>query len=287
MIRILKENLGGHQDPKALRWLAYLESEEGRAFLDGFPTADEWFEKIKSFGFYQDTPERRASTEQWYRQHFPTGTADENASIIRDIMRDAILENELHKEDDRSHNAGVLHQIAENDKFLAWYDKKFGLAPPSSREWIFETFEEVRLAEREKYFAAEKNEPSARITDWTGSERLEAESEAPPRAPQTPANTGALLEDVLTIEDIFNDDPNTQQARIEPLTPTVPEPPELPSRQRFESTLRDQFSPERFTRAMKTLTQYGPQEGLRRLKSSDPEVAKQVERLLPKRQENN
>lgn len=53
----------------------------------------------------------------------------------------------------------------------------------------------------------------------------------------------------------------------------------------LELLLSEKFSPERINRAMKTLNQYGPQEGLRRLKSSDPEVAKQVERLLPKRQE--
>ena len=284
MIRILKENLGGHQDPKALRWLAYLESEEGRAFLDGFPTADEWFEKIKSFGFYQDTPERRASTEQWYRRHFPTGTADENASIIRDIMRDAILENELHKEDDRSHNAGVLHQIAENDKFLAWYDKKFGLAPPSARRWIFETFEEIRLAERAKYLGTENTATTAPLSDFTSSDRLQSEVEVPPEEPQTPADTRVLSEDILTVEDVLSDDANMQQAGIETLTPTVPASPELPTRKTLETALRTQLSPDRFNRAMKTLNQYGPQEGLRRLKSSDPEVAKQVERLLPKPQ---
>ncbi|MCY4569435.1 MAG: hypothetical protein OXD49_14145 [Candidatus Poribacteria bacterium] len=284
MIRILKENLGGNQDPIALRWIAYLESEEGRAFMDGMPTADEWFEKSKSFGLYQDTPERRASTEQWYRQHFPTGTVDENTSIIRDIMRDAILENELYKEGNRSQNANVLHQIAENDKFLAWYDKKFGLAPPSARRWIFETFEEIRLAERAKYLGTENTEMTTRINDSTGSKRSEAEIELPPGDGQTPANTRPLSEDILTVEDILSDDANTQQAEIETLTPTVPEAPELPNRKNLETKLRTQFLPDRFNRAMKTLNQYGPQEGLRRLKSSDPEVAKQVERLLPKPQ---
>ena len=58
----------------------------------------------------------------------------------------------------------------------------------------------------------------------------------------------------------------------------------LPTEVSIEIALRDRFSPERFSRAMNTLNQYGPQEGLRRLKSSDPEVAKQVERLLPKPQ---
>ncbi len=284
MIRILKENLGGNQDPKALRWLAYLESEEGRAFLDGYPSPDEWFEKIKSFGFYQDTPERRASTEQWYRQHFPTGTVDENASIIRDMMRGAILENELYKEEDQSQNTDVLHQIAEDDKFLAWYDKKFGLAPPSSRRWIFETFEEIRLAERTKYLASENKEIPAPLSDFASSDRPQSEVEVPPGDGQTPANTRSLSENILTVEDILSDDANTQQAGIETLTPTVPVSSELRTHNRLETELRTQFSPDRFNRAMKTLNQYGPQEGLRRLKSSDPEVAKQVERLLPKPQ---
>ena len=278
MIRILKENLGGNQDPKALRLIAYLETEEGRAFIDGMPTPDEWFENSKRFGFYQDTPERRASTERWYRQHFPTGTADENESIIRDIMRDAILENEIYKEGNRSQNANVLLQIAENDKYLAWFDKKFGLAPPSAQRWIFDTFEEIRLAERAKYLGTENTGMTPRINDSTGSERSEAEIELPPADRQTPANTHPLSEDILS------DDVNTQQAGIETLTPTVPVSPELPTNSRLETELRTHFSPDRFNRAMNTLNQYGPKEGLRRLKDSDPEVAKQVERLLPKTQ---
>ncbi|MCY3722271.1 MAG: hypothetical protein OXG97_08640 [Candidatus Poribacteria bacterium] len=290
MIKLIKERLNEDPDPKVERWLAYVESEEGRAFFESFPSSDEWYEKSKSFGFFQDTPGILAARHDVYRKYFPTGTVDENEPIIRDMMRDAILKHELHRETEysrRRNSSVLLEMLIANQKYSAWVSEKFGSQPPSSREWINSTFEEVRLAEREKYFAAEKNEPSARITDWTGSERLEAESEAPPRAPQTPANTGALSEDFLTVEEMLSEDANTQREGIETLVPTVPKSPELPSRQRLESILRDQLSPERFTRAMKTLTQYGPQEGLRRLKSSDPEVAKQVERLLPKPQENN
>ncbi len=286
MIQVIRDQLNENVSPKVLRWLAYVESEEGRAFFDGFPTSDEWFEKSKSFGFFEETPELQAARDQRYRKHFPTGTVDENESIIREMMRDAILEHEHHKEAEysRRRNSSVLIELLLDDKYGSWISKKLGSQPPSAYEWINSTFEEVRLAEREKYLAAEKNETSASINDWTGSERLEAEREGPPRESQTPTNTRTFSEDVLTIEDIFIDDTTTQQTGVETLTPTVPMSPELPSRQRLESTLRDQFSPDRFARAMKTLTQYGPQEGLRRLKSSDPEVAKQVERLLPKPQ---
>ena len=62
---------------------------------------------------------------------------------------------------------------------------------------------------------------------------------------------------------------------------------ELPTNESLEKNLRDAFSPTRFNRAMETLNRYGPDEGLRRLKKSDPEVAKRIERLLPTDQEND
>ena len=288
MIQLVRERLGEHPSPKVALWLAYLESEEGRGFLESFPSTDEWFEKNKSFGFFQETPELQAGRERLYRKHFPTGTVDENTYIIRDMIRDVILEHEHHKEAEASlgRNFDVLIDLLMDEKYLAWVEKKFGSQPPStSQEWFHSTFEEVRLAEREKYLAAEKNETTAGINDSAGSERPQAEIELPQGdGKPTPVNTRNLSDDILTVEDILSDDANTQRAGIETLTPTVPVSPELPTRKSLETALRTQFSPDRFNRAMKTLNQYGPQEGLRRLKSSDPEVAKQVERLLPKPQ---
>ena len=65
------------------------------------------------------------------------------------------------------------------------------------------------------------------------------------------------------------------------------QPPAIPTNKRsdtpskvqsdLETTLKAQFSSERFERARDTLERYGPKEGLRRLKETDPEVAKQVE----------
>ena len=56
--------------------------------------------------------------------------------------------------------------------------------------------------------------------------------------------------------------------------------PNLSTNADFEKTLRERFSPERFTTAMQTLTQYGPKDGIQRLKESDPEVATHIERFL-------
>jgi len=63
--------------------------------------------------------------------------------------------------------------------------------------------------------------------------------------------------------------------------------PELPTYENMETTLRERFSPARFSRTMQTLDRYGPEEGLRRLKDADPEVAKQVVLLLQKQSEED
>ncbi len=62
-------------------------------------------------------------------------------------------------------------------------------------------------------------------------------------------------------------------------TKVAPEPPTPTTEEGIETALKAQFSPERFERAMSTLERYGPEEGLRRLRENDPEVAKQIEGL--------
>lgn len=54
--------------------------------------------------------------------------------------------------------------------------------------------------------------------------------------------------------------------------------PDIPTEADFEKALRERFSVERFNRALSTLNQYGPKEGLRRLKESDPEIAEHIEK---------
>ena len=68
----------------------------------------------------------------------------------------------------------------------------------------------------------------------------------------------------------------------------TPQPPDTPTNERpdppgeiqtdLEKNLRAQFSSERFEKAMSTLERYGQEEGLRRLRANDPEIAQQVQR---------
>ncbi|MYB93010.1 hypothetical protein F4054_15520 [Candidatus Poribacteria bacterium] len=63
--------------------------------------------------------------------------------------------------------------------------------------------------------------------------------------------------------------------------------PKLPTEESIETTIKEHFSPQRFSTAMQTLNQYGPKEGLRRLKESDPEVAAHLEHLVQPNKEND
>ncbi len=79
---------------------------------------------------------------------------------------------------------------------------------------------------------------------------------------------------------------NFESENMAPSTIGIPELPELPSEERLKTALSEQFSVERFDRAIQTLKHYGPKEGLRRLKVSDPEAAKRIESVLLSPQEN-
>ena len=57
---------------------------------------------------------------------------------------------------------------------------------------------------------------------------------------------------------------------------------QIPTAEKLESKISKQFNPERFSKAMETLNRYGHEEGLRRLKDTDPAVAEQLERFLKK-----
>ena len=89
------------------------------------------------------------------------------------------------------------------------------------------------------------------------------------------------------IQEFFKNMSDTQFAAFEKfIANEYPEfsEPSLPE-QSLEPQFSENFSPDRFSRAMQTLKQYGPEEGIRRLKKEDPEVAKRFEHLFLKRQQ--
>ncbi len=122
--------------------------------------------------------------------------------------------------------------------------------------------------------------PSWDLSSVDGSSSTSPDATEMSRPSRVPSSTDAA--ERPTIPD---NDPRAAATPDPDLTDAPKAPTELPTVEglrsesfQLETVLKAQFSSERFERAMSTLERYGPEEGLRRLKESDPEVAKQVQR---------
>ena len=144
-IRLMKERVRENPSPKSQRYLAFLESKEGRAFIDNLSTFEELYEMKKRFGYYQESPLDAAIIDGKYREHHPTGSVDENEPIIRDLIAEAILDTELHKEEnlDVYHKMDVVLNLISEDQLSSWLFKKFGTDSIQMSKWFLPVFEEV------------------------------------------------------------------------------------------------------------------------------------------------
>ena len=131
------------------------------------------------------------------------------------------------------------------------------------------------------------------------SEQATIQSELPPPEPsQTPTHTWDFIHEIPIPSDA---DKASAGVRVSESAPPVLSPQTLqrpqfsfederfPNIESFEITLREhfsveQFSHERFQGAIKTLSQYGPEEGLRRLKKTDAALAEQIEKYFNPRE---
>ncbi len=132
----------------------------------------------------------------------------------------------------------------------------------------------VAAAEQARSGALEASAPS-----WD----LSSVMESPPVFPDEMEGNrpGMVVPSIDTDEQYDTEKRTAATPMVDPekgVTDVLPTLPEAPTGEEVETALREQFSSERFDRAMSTLERYGPEEGLRRLKESDPEVAEQVER---------
>ena len=262
--------------------MAFLESKEGRAFIDNLSTFEELYEMKKRFGYYQESPLDAAIIDGKYRENFPTGTVDENEPIIRDLIAEAILDAELHKEEnpDPHHTLDVILDILAEEKVISWSFKKFGPTTPQKSRWLISVLEETRLAEREKFLTAgEIAEPPPLTNDTKPIQ--------PPEPQEEKVLPSGDMLSTSELERAPQSDAELERKFAEQLAPDALKLLELPTEANSETTLRERFSPERFNRAMQTLSRHGPEEGLRKLKETDPEIAKHVERLINRKQEGN
>ena len=274
----LMRDLGWQDDEPRMQQLqhvlnspAYLEYVRKQEEKPGF-NAVLWWELHESLGIPHTG--RRVQAE-FFQKYFPDGG---EYADYEPLMRRRVAEIAL--EDPDQSTADVLRRFNADFANQVWRHGYF-----NGYEGEYEWGDDIR--QNAASIVAEPTpwdvDTSSAATDVESLDDTRTTDVAEENADTLPPPREAAPS-LEKVERLSQSDAEIEAALTEELLPTAPE---LPTDVTVEKALRAQFSPQRFTRAIQTLKQYGPEEGLRRLKAADPEVAAQVERLLQRKSAEN
>ena len=228
------------------------------------------FEKLAG----RDGSHMRNPSQRYFRKFFPTGTHEDYEPEMRDRLTTLIHKN-------GGYSSDVLSEFMADKRVGVWfytrglkYDSKRDIDKSVNVDWIRDVRGNALGLTKAESMDLDVEVPISEGLTLSEFDTTNAES-----GQQTPAE-----DSILNVLKAVTDNPDTE---AQPTKPSLPEPPSIPSVEQLlatdaevEVSLREHFSPQRFNNAILTLDQYGPEEGLRRIKSSDPEVAKHIERLI-------
>ena len=172
---------------------------------------------------------------------------------------------------------------------VAWFREKFGEGGDGAFRWedmesnpAFIWMTDVQRNAASIVAAAETTgveapETQASAPSWDLSSVMESLSVSPDATTVENPGVSTPATDALEHSVAPNTDSRAAATPAPGLTDAPSAPGSLPTDAGLEASLKAQFSSERFDRAMSTLERYGPEEGLRRLRENDPEIAKRIE----------
>ncbi|RKU12548.1 hypothetical protein C6503_17320 [Candidatus Poribacteria bacterium] len=283
-------------DVKEKRWLQTIADRKASLTPEELRKKQRYFEVVESAEFLElvrngaNMDERhnfmadqglnvtRNITEVFFRDVFPTGTPADYEPEMRAKLSQLITEN-------GGLTLEVLEAFSADPRAIHWIIGQFQGDYALNGEltkWLIDVDQKSILPETPRVDTIAKPNATSQI-----QEPLPAPVDnTTVKVPQETFHneTG---EDITTITPIPEGNIDLEAEFRKWFTPESPKTSEFPTEKTVETALWEHVSSERLTRAMTTLNQYGPQEGLRRLKTSDPELAKQLEPLLLKQQEND
>jgi hypothetical protein len=213
---------------------------------------------------------------QPFRELFPNGDPADYEPEMREKLKSLIIKN-------GGYDPDVFATFLEDKRAFAWHQAHFGADFMLSQPDINSGFDWFKEVKAEALHAINTTVPNPVLEDYTLDPQMET-----PRV-DTSADTNAPQE-LLEQEsrDAVKDSESVETPGTVPVElPQVRSVLELPTNESLEKNLQDSFSPARFNKAIEILNRYGPKEGLRRLKESDPKIATRLERLIQSHQENN
>lgn len=274
-VRIIR---GVENDPSIEQLSNALEGPEYLEYLRQ-QEAEPGFDAVLYMDFLKDQGATELGGEQFMedilRVYFPTGTAADHEPEMRKRFAEIALE--YPSEDSHS----ILFDFFWEDSANAFWSFAHFRGYVGIFEWAENTHQNAASIVAEATTTIDTRiEPTSSQetpTPTPNSNDIAAESSAPStqhEEPPPPQSNAQIPQSIETLE-------------VE-LTPDIlADIPTLSTNADFEQALRQHFSPQRFQSAVQTLNQYGPIEGLRRLKETDPEVATQIERLFQPKKETD
>ncbi len=276
--------------PEVQELLQARESPEYQDFLETHPgSVDEVFAFFESQGVQIDQNQFYAIFNRLFQEHFPHVSAEELEPQMREKLASLFLESGIQLET-AAQGEGIEDLMAEflaEKQNIAWLMEHFQGDYVAFGLWAIDVFQNpappatptpVPLRASDPSVPVDANHPSTSAQDT--SLDVEAKQRIDPHD-----NRDAQSVDKSVInrgsEFFIKDEDNTEEA-------FVPDSSKLPTNEEsLRAALRKSFSAERYNAALTTLNRHGPQEGLHRLKASDPEVATHIERIFRKQKEEN
>ena len=256
-------------------YIEYQKKQNARIGTD----LDLWWSFLESKGLSSG----RMAQEERFREHFPTGEYADYEPEMRKRLAELFLETGLsatatNDEANVRQTIGVLSQFREAEANSVWMRGYFK-GYVGDLEWAQEIRENAASIVTDaanvdavpQFTAPDTAEPTP---TEIAEENLDDKPESLPFSEEMPA-----------LENLKQTPQTVEEIEAELLKTLFPDVSELPMETSIETDLREQFSPQRFNAALQTLSRYGAKEGLRRLKTSDPEIAKHVERLIQRSEE--
>ena len=271
--------------PDWQEWIQLVESPEFVAFLETNPTSlTDFLDFYESQGMKSHKSEVFSLFQDVFSEHFPAKTAADLESQMRQELANMLTESNREFQQ-------VVQNFLSEEQNIAWVMEYFEGDFLEFGKWAVTVSENPILLPTDTPSYVENNEMFIPTEgDFPDTPTLSEAPQDPRDSEQISEEPTSTTEDSLpTLEDLENllkSNAELETEFLNRLEQSLPAASKLPTIVEFEKDLRQRFSPQRSNTAMQTLDRYGPEEGLRRLKESDPEIATHFERLIHGKKEN-
>ncbi len=295
-------------DPIKQQQLALLASPAYKAFIAEHPIRGT-SEEADFFESHGVDPIHEPNTDfysEQFRKHFRTGEPEDFEKEMRSRLathfRDAGMPPDWSMEkvlENTDHSLGIAASIAHIDAEMERFNaitREFQ-SDPRNEAWAWGMFqdnitdrlewERDVLKNSEDILTAEtENEPTPTapvLSDERAVPKTPTDHPSETRTDSPNTDTDAVSGPTETADTVQDFQKRLTEALRTPLNDADIDAQlekQLPTEQRLTDTLRERFSPERLKRVSETLERYGPEEGLRKVREQDPELAEQMERLI-------